>query len=142
MEIVRWNPILRRRSFFAGRPANTGGAKDLTWIRLDGHEIEQDDWQNPDLRVLGMLIDGHATDEVDERGIPIEGDSLLLVLNGGSRSIRFALPPMDRPGAWTEILNTARPGSPRVSRAPSVRLMSNSLILLRHGEEPNERVGS
>ena len=142
MEIVRWNPILRRRSFFAGRPANTGGAKDLTWIRWDGHEIEQDDWQNPDLRALGMLIDGHATDEVDERGNPIEGDGLLLILNGGPRSLPFALPPMDRPGAWTEILNTARASGPRATRGPSVRLSGNSLILLRHGELPNEPLGS
>jgi isoamylase len=141
MQIVRSNPILRRRSFFAGRPTNTGGAKDLTWIRWDGHEIEQDEWQNPDLRALGMLIDGHATDEVDERGNPIEGDGLLLVLNGGPRSMRFALPTMDRRGVWTEMLNTARPGPWRASRAPSVRLMSNSLILLRHGEEPNEPLG-
>ncbi len=113
MAIVRWNPVLRRRNFFTGRPTNPSGTKDLTWIRPDGHEIEQDDWQNPDLRALGMLIDGHATDEVDERGNPIEGDSLLLMLNGGPHSMQFALPPMDRPGAWPcwRVASAHRPQS-------------------------------
>jgi glycogen operon protein len=138
LQILRSNPVFRRRSFFTGRPASQDGRKDLTWIRGDGQEMAQEDWANADNRVLGMLLDGQATEEVDERGRPILGESLLLLLNGGSGSVRFALPAMDRPGEWQEILNTARPGVARTTKVPSVRLVAHSLILLRHEQEPRE----
>ena len=36
-------------------------------------EMSDDDWDEPDAHVLGMLIDGEATDEVDDRGRPVVG---------------------------------------------------------------------
>ncbi|NIN50984.1 MAG: hypothetical protein GTN62_12885, partial [Gemmatimonadales bacterium] len=62
------------------------GMKDLFWLRPDGQELTDDDWRDPDNRVLGMLIPGEATDEVDERGRFIKGDTLLLLLNASNRS--------------------------------------------------------
>ena len=63
---------------------------------------------DPQTHVLGMLIHGEATDEKDERGRPIAGDTLLLLLNGGDRPRAFTLPQLGRPGAWHELVNTAR----------------------------------
>ena len=40
---------------------------------------------------------------------------------------------LDESGIWTEILNTARPGS-RPVRQGALNLVAHSLILLRHGE--------
>ena len=91
--VFRDNPVLRRRSFFTGRPV--GGTKDVTWLRPDGVEFEHDDWNQPDAHVLGMLIPGEATDEAGDRGRPVVGRTILLLLNGGSRSRFFALPDMD-----------------------------------------------
>jgi hypothetical protein len=40
--------------------------------------------------------------------------------------------PKDRgPGAWEELLNTARAGA-RVVKTPAVNLVAHSLVLLRH----------
>src|SRR6266702_794720 len=79
LSIFRSNPVLRRRSFFTGGPMS-GGVKDLTWVRPDGNEMTDADWGDPESRILGMLIHGRATDEVDERGRPIFGDTLLLLM--------------------------------------------------------------
>ena len=53
---------------------------------------------------------GRAADEVDVRGRSAPGDTLLLLLNAGTRSHSYTLPRMERPGLWEELLNTARPG--------------------------------
>jgi hypothetical protein len=68
---------------------------------------------------------------VDERGRRLVGEAILLLTNGGARSRPFTLPPMEAPGAWVEILNTAHP-NPRVVRPGRVSLVAHSLMLLRH----------
>jgi glycogen operon protein len=133
VRVFRSNPVLRRRSFFTGRPLAGERIKDIQWVRPDGEEMTDEDWSDPNTHVLGMLIPGQATDEVNERGRPIYGDTLLLLLNGGNRSRRFALPKLEQSGVWHEILNTARPGT-RPVRQGALNLVAHSLILLRFGE--------
>jgi glycogen operon protein len=125
------NPVLRRRNYFRHEPDHPGGAKDLTWLRPDGSEMTEADWEDPGNHVLGMLILGEATDEVDERGRRLRGEAILLLTNGGARSRPFTLPLMETPGGWTEILNTAHP-VPRVVRQGKVSVVAHSLMLLRH----------
>jgi isoamylase len=129
LDIFREHPVLRRRSFFRGsRPGS--GLQDVTWIRPDGEQMRDEDWADPEGRVLGMLLAGEATDEVNERGHPIHGRTLLLLLNGGTGSRAFVLPKLDRQGSWQELLNTAKPGSTAMIRRPATTLVAHSLILL------------
>jgi glycogen operon protein len=86
-----------------------------------------------------MLIDGKATDEVDERGRPVYGDTLLLLLNGGPRSRFFQLPSQDGQGMWQELVNTARESAPRTVKTAGVNLVAHSLTLLRFGEPQEAR---
>ncbi len=125
----REQPVFRRRRCFAGNPVTGAGPKDVSWIRPDGKEQEAADWADPRARVLGMLIHGRASDEVDERGRPNHGDTLLLLLNGGARSRLFQLPALPEPGVWRELVNTARPGT-RTPSGGRVNLVAHSLILL------------
>jgi glycogen operon protein len=107
------------------------------WVRADGQEMQQGDWQNPDNHLLGMLISGQATDEVDDRGRPIRGDTLLLILNGGEGDCRFVLPHVQEEGFWMTLLDSAH--SERERHGPpdgtSVMVAAHSLVLLRHGTE-------
>jgi len=128
-EVRRANPAFRRRRCFSGLHVEEPGVKDVAWFRPDGSEMRHDDWQDPHARTLGMLVPGHAADEVDERGRPIRGETLLLLVNGGGRSVHFALPQMAEPGAWWEIVNTAHPGE-RAVRGEGLNLVARSLILL------------
>ncbi len=133
--IRRANPVLRRRSFFRGRPVADGGLKDVTWIRPDGEEMKEDDWNETCNHVLGMLIHGQSTDEVDERGRLISGDTLLLLVNAGARSRSCRLPALEEPGEWRELVNTARVGSHHL-KVDEVQLAASSLILLCYEAAP------
>ncbi|HEY7530578.1 MAG TPA: glycogen debranching protein GlgX [Gemmatimonadota bacterium] len=130
--VRRRSPVLRRRGFFSGRPL-VEGVKDVTWLRPDGLEMAQADWSTARNHVIGMLIHGQATDEVDERGRPIRGDTLLLLMNASGRSRLFRLPPMDAPGVWREVVNTAKPGI-REAGPSGVTLVGHSVVLLAFAE--------
>jgi glycogen operon protein len=129
--IRRGAPVFRRRKFFAGDPVTDTGAKDVVWLRPDGVEMQHDDWGNSSNRVLGMLIRGEASDEVDERGRANRGETLAVLLNGGGHSRLFELPAMPEPGGWVEVVNTARPPSGPVTTS-GMNLIGHSLVLLRY----------
>ena len=122
------NPVFRRRSFFHHEIVDTGRGQHVTWLRSDGAEMRVDDWHAA-AHVLGMLIRGDATDEVDDRGCLLAGETVLLLLNGGSRSVRFAVAPLPDSGAWEAQVNTARPGTRRVEGG-TVKLAAHALMLL------------
>jgi isoamylase len=131
--VLRANPVLRRRSFFTGA-VGADGMRDVAWIRPDGGDMTADDWGDGSNHVLGMLISGRASDDVDDLGRPVFGETLLILLNGGARSRRFVLPRPASPGVWMELVNTTRPGS-RIPRTGSVSLVAHSVILLRYVED-------
>ena len=132
--ILNNNPVLRHRNFFTGEAVTPGGTRDVTWIRSDGAEMTEAEWSDHELRSIGMLLSGRATDEVDERGRPVHGDSIFFLLNGGNRSRLFTLPWVEWPGFWEELLNTARPHGTRRIGGPVVNLTAHSVILLRHSD--------
>jgi glycogen operon protein len=126
--ITRTNPLFRRRRFFAGGPIS-GGVKDVSWIRPDGGEMTLEDWGNPKNHILGMLVPGEASDDVDERGRPNQGQSLLLLLNGSNRSHKFALPSLPQRGHWQEVVNTAQ-ATQRIPKGSGINVAPHSLVLL------------
>jgi glycogen operon protein len=134
ISMFRSNPILRRRDFFTGKPAPNTRSKDVTWIRDDGQEMSEDDWADPGRRTIGMLLLGRAADEIDHRGRLARGDTLLLLLNAGLRSRPYALPPMEWPGRWQELVDTARPEPRRRTAGEIVHLSAHSAVVLRHQE--------
>ncbi len=127
----RDNPVLRRRSFFHGRPLGPSGVKDLVWVSAAGKEMTGAEWHDPDLHALGMLIHGEAADETDEHGRPIRGDTLLLLVNNRDTDQVFTLPAMPQPGRWREMLNTAVREDRGTQYAAVVTMAPYSLVLLR-----------
>jgi glycogen operon protein len=125
------NPVLRRRSFFHGQPT-AGGVKDLIWIRPDGTEMEEEDWRNPDNHTLGMLIPGESTDETDDRGRPIKGDTMLLIAHAGDHDTEVILPRLYGDGVWHEMVDTADLNRGSTTDGP-IRVAAYSFLLLRHG---------
>jgi glycogen operon protein len=123
----REHPVLRRRAYFTGQPLTGSRAKDLTWLRPDGGELDVDDWRDPECRRLGMLIAGEAHDEDDELGRRIAGDTLLLLLNAAGMDCYFRLPPMPDPGRFEVLLTTA---SAELRAGASVLVPARSLALL------------
>jgi glycogen operon protein len=139
IRITKETPILRHRSFFSSEAFTPGGTKEVAWIRADGEEMTEEDWANPELRSIGMLLSGRASDEIDSRGRPVYGDTNLLYLNAGQRSRSCTLPKIEWPGRWEEVLNTAASEAVRNVRASIVNLTAHSVILLRHVDHSDRR---
>jgi glycogen operon protein len=127
--IRRANPALRRRYFFRGKPVESG-AKEMLWLRSDGHEMTDAEWQDKNSRSLGMLIRGEAADEIDERGHAIKGDTLLLIVNNRESGEHWTLPHLEIPGSWVLTVDTDRP---TIVDEPvnELTLAPSSLVLLR-----------
>jgi glycogen operon protein len=127
--ITRKNPVFRRRRFFDGDPVSQHGVKDVSWIRPDGGEMSHEDWANSKNHALGMLIHGEAADDVDERGRPTRGQTLLLLMNAGIRARTFLLPPLPEIGQWQEMVNTAQ-ALRKVPKGNAIGIAPHSLVLL------------
>jgi glycogen operon protein len=129
--------VLRRRHFFRGEPTTKGGPKDLSWIHPDGREMTGDDWRNGNNHALGMLIYGEATDETDDRGRPVKGETMLLLVNASETVVTFHTPTIDGEGIWAEIIDSAH-RELRVVNTGKVDVDPFGLVLLRFGE--NRRI--
>ena len=99
--IRRTQPVLRRRRFFNGR-----AARDVVWLAPTGREMTDAEWRAADLRCLGMLLPGDAADEMDDRGLPVTGDTLLILLNAQEIPVPFALPAVSAVAQWTCLVDT------------------------------------
>ena len=80
-----------------------------------------------------MLIWGDATDETDDRGRPIVGETLLLIFNNGADGVRFTLPSVEGNGMWTELVDTAH-RELEVLDSGCIDLAPFSLVMFRYGE--------
>ena len=131
--IWREQPVLQRRKFFLGRPIRGGDIKDISWFGPDGREMDDGGWQSPHVRALGMRLAGDLINELDERGQPIVGDTLLLLINAHWEEIPFKLPPARAEHVWETLVDTRDPEAPvRVLRpGATFPLFGRSLALLR-----------
>lgn len=150
IKLRREHPVLRRRNFFRGRLMRGGKLKDVRWLRPDGKEMTEGDWNNSHARCLSMLMPGDAEsiDEVDERGNPISDDTLLLMLNAFYEPVAFALPAyFGNDGQWELILDTRSSTGKRRYHILSINeqyeLVSRSVALFRfrHTEEEEDDQG-
>ena len=109
-------------------------------MRPDGQEMTAEDWKNGAARAIGMLIHGNATDDKDEHGDLIRGETMLLMVNGSEAEVPFALPVAGDAGngnrrseEWTTLVDTARPDADSVAERYAVSPFS--LVLLRRGRD-------
>jgi glycogen operon protein len=90
-------------------------------------------WNAPDVRALGVRLNGDAILEVNERGERIVGDTLLLMLNGAPEPIAFVLPPTAAIERWDTLLDTAHPWLPsrRLRAGDRYDLQGRSMAVLK-----------
>ncbi|RLT06873.1 MAG: glycogen debranching enzyme GlgX [Planctomycetota bacterium] len=101
-------PVLKRRNFFQGRRIQGAAVKDVAWLTQDGQEIDDHHyWHSGELHALGMRLNGESIHEVDERGQPIVGDTLLVLLNSQPGSLSFRLPHHAPSERWIPYMDTS-----------------------------------
>jgi glycogen operon protein len=105
--IRKEQPVFRRRRFFQGKPIRGEGIKDVSWFQPSGQEMSDADWNAGFVKCLGMRLAGDQIGDVDERGEPIVGDTLLLLLNAHHETIPFTLPVTRPEHHWETVLDSA-----------------------------------
>jgi glycogen operon protein len=132
------HPNLRRRKYFFGRPIHGSEIKDITWLRPDGQEMSDEDWDAGWLRCFGVRL-GDVLGEVNENGEVVTDDALLLLLNAHHEPLPFLIP-SDLPGTWEVEVDTAAPDGRGTSRhcdaGETFEISDRSLVLLRLAATP------
>lgn len=93
-----------------------------------------DEWNNGHTRCLGMLLNGEAMDETDERGQRIKNDIFLVLINSYWEEIKFMLPGVGDLTRWQVIVDTTTSQVPvgKTRRANRKYLLKGrSLVMLR-----------
>jgi glycogen operon protein len=105
IRLRRQHPVFRRKQFFYGR-AIYSEVKDLTWVRPDGREMTEDDWNNGLTRCLGLRLGGDTIEDVDDRGERIVDDTFLILLNAHWEAVPFVLSAHRRGVRWEPVFDT------------------------------------
>ena len=129
----RDHPVFRRRQFFQGRPIRGQEVRDIVWLRPDGREMEEPDWETSWVHCVGALLDGEALDEYDDEGNSIQDDTFLIVLNSYKGKIPFKMPEFGRPVKWQVVLDTSKSSLPAkkttAEAGKTVEIPPNCLML-------------
>jgi isoamylase len=136
------HPVFRRRNFFQGRKIRGADVKDIVWLRPDGQEMTDEEWNQDFARSLGITLSGQAVDEVDERGQRIQDDNFLLLINAHHEEIPFVVPVPPSDFGWVAIVDTSCQTTDRAdifyAAGAAYPLQARSLALLV--ERPPEGV--
>ncbi|MFZ1536426.1 MAG: glycogen debranching protein GlgX [Chromatiaceae bacterium] len=130
------HPLFRRRNFFQGRAIRGGAVKDIHWLKPDGVEMSDEEWNHEFARGLGVLLVGAVMDEHDGRGRVVRDDNLLLLFNAHHEPLDFRLPELDGGCEWETLLDTYRDqglkGGAHYPGGEPYPLAERSLVLLKH----------
>ncbi|MEB3287275.1 MAG: glycogen debranching protein GlgX [Vampirovibrionales bacterium] len=117
---------------------------DIYWFDPNGKEMADSAWDNPENRVLGVIMNGSVINELDEEGNHIVGDSLLFLINAHHEPVKFILPKFLGHTQWELLLDTAEekpfetPEAITWSAGDSYEICDRSMVLLRLGADEPE----
>nr|WP_150277877.1 glycogen debranching protein GlgX [Halopseudomonas salina] len=132
-------PILRRGRFLIGEYEEELGVKDVTWLAPDGSEMAAQQWEDPQARCLGMLMDGRARPTGIRRGG--HDATLLLILNAHHEPVGFHLPEVVQGAWWHCLLDTSRPrlrSGERHEMGNEYEVLERSLMLFELQKEEED----
>jgi glycogen operon protein len=126
-------PVFQRRQFFKGRAIRGTDIKDISFLNPASQDMTDEDWNAGFTKCMGVRLAGDLINDEDERGEPIIGDTLLLLLNAHHEPISFTLPITKIDQLWELILDTSEdPGTPTMLKGQEpYPLKDRSLVILR-----------
>ena len=123
------HPVFQRRRWFQGLPIR--GTLDIGWIRTDGKEMGDKDFESGHLRSLGMFLNGKAITGTDRWGQPVEDDSFLVLLHADGDPVDWKLPAkLKLP--WEVVIDTsgAHEAGEEVKPSGSLKVAGQSMVVL------------
>jgi glycogen operon protein len=133
------HPTFRRKRFFTGNTVRTGDGKrlnDIVWLHLDGHPMEQADW-NGGAQALGMYLNGDGIAGLDARGRTITDDHFLIYFNADGQS-QVTLPPEEYAKAWDVVIDTSGVSDRATTLAAGAtfEIATRTVVVLQEHAEP------
>jgi glycogen operon protein len=127
------HPVFRRRRFFEGRPLRGAEISDIAWLRPDGLEMSDSDWDVGFARSLAVFLNGAALPDPDPLGQQVHDDTFLLMFNAHTDVVTFTIPSAPWGSRWTTALDTADPDAthPAVGAGARVDVGPFSLRVLQ-----------
>ncbi len=132
------HPVFRRRRFFQGRPIRGSNIEDIAWLRPDGQQMSDEDWNVGVANAIAIFLNGQGIPERDALGERITDDSFLLLINAHHQSVMFTLPDEAYGRMWEIVVDTADPLLAKARRRQShtkpggrLRVAARSLLVLR-----------
>jgi len=120
---------LRRDTFLKGT-RRRAAARDIAWLHPSGREMTESDWQDGQLRCLGLQLSGGGYSKSTA-----EGD-LYAVFNADEAPVDVLLPQASLGSSWRVLIDTAGPdpasaSSSRILRCKeTLQLVPRSTVLL------------
>jgi glycogen operon protein len=102
------NPVFRRTAFLDGLVHPDSRLRDVTWLREDGQELSEEDWQDGERQMLGILLDqaGVKTMRQPDDEPMKTGGSFLMLFNAASLDKTILFPEPVSSGPWQLVLDT------------------------------------
>jgi isoamylase len=137
IQLRRQHPVFSRRRFLQGHTV-ADGIKEVAWLRPDGQEMTQGEWDMPFTRCVGVYLAGAAIQRVDGRGRAVRDDNFLVLFNAHHEAIPFVLPEFHAGCGWLSVLDTASDAKPFELRAfpasAQYSLQGRSIAVLTESE--------
>jgi glycogen operon protein len=133
INIRQTQPVFQRRKFFLGRQIDGAHIPDISWFQPSGEEMSDEAWNAGYTQCLGVLLPGNLICDVDERGGPIIGDSIVLLVNAHHQPIPFTMPSCGEVQEWERLIDSADPESATVKRknGEQYEIAGRSMVILR-----------
>lgn len=112
---------------------------DIAWLRPDGSEMTEDDWNADFGRAVGLFLNGSAIPEVDDFGDRIVDASFMVFLSAHYEPIEF---PLDTKYGeqWEVVLDTTVAGdeAEKPLTAPTTVTVGARAFLVLRRIEPED----
>jgi glycogen operon protein len=107
------HPNFSRHHFLTGRK-DESGLKDVMWWHPKGREMWDAEWQEDDLKTIGMMLHGNRILRKDSQGDRIQDDTFLVIFNASHLDVPFLLPSASQQTdqGWLLALNASKEDLP------------------------------
>src|SRR5690606_651311 len=95
ISFINSHPTFNRRHWFQGRQIHGSGVHDIHWLRPDGKEMTEEDWEKGFAKSLAVFLNGQEIPSPGPRGERIIDDSFLILLNAHHEELDFTIPPKE-----------------------------------------------
>ncbi|WP_338602180.1 glycogen debranching protein GlgX [Sulfolobus tengchongensis] len=130
IQFYRAHPIFRRGRYFQGKKLFGMPLKDVTFLNLDGKEVDEKVWNSPTQSVI-FVLEGSVIDEINSYGERIADDTFLIILNANPNNIKFRFPE----GKWELVISSylreIRPDEKIVDAGKELEIEGRSALVYR-----------